>query len=346
MDGSQRRGFPSRPPRDDLSIARSDLSQDLQAAQETINQRSSPFGTTYGGQSFARSQGPVGQFDPLNRTGTQPVPFDPSLQPAALPPPQAIPTPVQDLDLHESIERTQTAIYALSLITVTVLALLGEFACLYRNICSVGTGVDVSMYASHAFVPIMFLCFGQVLTAYQSSTFLIRGVIRFLRIFSLIFVILVILFSIAEIVAMLAMVDDSERQSTWRAMSSASQNFYDASLSTYTQQYKANIGILAVFQIIAVVLLMGITVALFVLAGKTPEGYIPRYSYEKRKRVLKPASETEMQNLSQSMAPPPLQPAENPVRFQLSEEPARGFPARTDNPLQPQVPEQPHVLAP
>lgn len=345
MDGSQRRGFPARPPREDLSIARSDLSQDLQAAQETINQRSSPFGTAFGAQSFARSQEPAGQFDPMQRTGA-PVPAFEASFPPAIPPPQALQTPLQDLAMHESIERTQTAIYALSLITVTVLALLGEFACLYRNICSVGNGVDVSMYASHAFVPIMVLCFLQVISAYQSSTFLIRGVIRFQRIFSLVFAVLIILFSVAEIVAMLAMVKDSEREQSWNAMSRASKDFYDHSLGTYVEQYKANIAILAVFQIIAAVLLLGIAVTLFVLAGKAQEGYVPRYSYEKRKRVLKQANETEMQNLSQSMAPPPLQPAENPVRFQLSEEPERAFPARTENPLQPQFPEQPHALAP
>ena len=357
MDGSQRRGFPTRPPRDDLSMARSDLSQDLQAAQETINQRSSPFGTTYGGQSFARSQNPAGQFDPMRnpagqldpmRTGAQPLPappFDASFHPA-VPPPETVQTPLQDLAMHESIERTQTAIYALSLIAVTVIALLGEFACLYRNICSVGNGVDVSMYASHAFVPIMFLCFLQVMAAYQSSSFVIRGVIRFLRIFSLVYAVLVILFSVAEIVAMLAMVNDSERERSWNGMSRASKDFYDNTLSTYVEQYKANIAILAIFQIIAVVILLGIAVTLFVLAGKTPEGYVPRYSYEKRKRVLTQANETEMQNLSQSIAPPPPLPAENPVRFQLSEEPERGFPVRSDNPLQPQAPAQPHALAP
>jgi len=263
-----------------------------------------------------------------------------------MPPPEAIQTPLQDLNMHESIERTQTAIYALSLITVTVLALLGEFACLYRNICSVASGVDVSMYASHAFVPIMLLCFAQVITAYQSSSFLIRGVVRFLRIFSLIFAVLVILFSVAEIVAMLAMVKDSEREQSWNAMSRASKDFYDNSLSFYVEQYKANIAILAIFQIIAAVLLLGIAVTLFVLAGKTPDGYVPRFSYEKRKTVLRQPNETEMQNLSQSMAPPPLQPAENPVRFQISEEPERAFPARTENSLQPQALEQPHALAP
>jgi hypothetical protein len=283
------------------------------------------------------------------RTGAQPPPappFDASFHPAAVPPPEAVQTPLQDLAMHESIERTQTAIYALSLIAVTVIALLGEFACLYRNICSVGNGVDVSMYASHAYVPIMFLCFLQVMAAYQSSSFIIRGVIRFLRIFSLIYAVLVILFSVAEIVAMLAMVNDSERERSWNGMSRASKDFYDNTLSTYVEQYKANIAILAIFQIIAAVILLGIAVTLFVLAGKAPEGYVPRYSYEKRKRVLTQANETEMQNLSQSIAPPPPLPVENPVRFQLSEEPERGFPARSENPLQPQVPAQPHALAP
>lgn len=251
---------------------------------------------------------------------------------------------------HESIERTQKAIYYMSAFLVILLIIFCEISCLVRSVCHTSEDIDIPPYASHIFLPSMVICLVMTILAYEAAEYAFIEVLRPLRIFILIWCLLLIILSVAEWIAGMVLSGASDRSDTWNSLTPLSKAYYDDDKDKLDEDYRINMSIVCLFQIVIGVILLAIGIAVWVLFRKIPSGYLPRPKYEKLKDV--PVNQTN--NPSNSPGPVFVQenpaqgqneiPYENPLQYRSRFE-ERGYPTppreeydeyyQRDNPLEP-----------
>lgn len=174
-----------------------------------------------------------------------------------------------------SIERTQKAIYIMSGINIFALVIFAEYVCLYRDICHISLDIDIPPYASHAFLPLLLITLLLTIFAYESAEFIHIGYLRPLRIWILVYSILMIGYTVAEFVAGMVLADQ-DRTSTWDKLTPLGKSYYNDSISELNQAYRKNMGIVCAFQLFNALFLLSSGIAVWVLYSKTPTGYLPR----------------------------------------------------------------------
>lgn len=180
-----------------------------------------------------------------------------------------------------SIGRTQKAIYWMSGINILLILVFCEVICLYRGVCHTSADINIPIYASHGFLPVMIVTLLLTLVAYESAEFIHINYLGPLRILMLIVSILIISFSIAEFVAGMVLADTS-KEDTWNQLTPIAQSYYDDDSDELSSDYRTNVALVCLFQLICGVILLACGITVWVLYSKTPTGYLPKPKYGAR----------------------------------------------------------------
>ncbi|CAG9319691.1 unnamed protein product [Blepharisma stoltei] len=187
---------------------------------------------------------------------------------------------------HAEIERTQKAIYWMSAILVILLIIFAEIGCIYRTICHTSEDIDIPAYVSHIFFPVLVITLAMTVLGYESAEVIYHDCLKPLRFVMIIWAILVIVLSVAEWIAGMVISGSSDRTDKWNELTPLSQKYYDNDVDNLNEDYRINMSIVCIFQIVAAVILLAIGISIWILYSKAPSGYLPRPIYEKLKDNL------------------------------------------------------------
>lgn len=257
----------------------------------------------------------ISPINPLPKLPIQPIPA-PSFQPVPGPEPGPVPE-LQSVDaLHISIERTQQAIFYMCGIQVVSIVFFAEISCLVRRVCHTDSDIDIAPYAAHAFLPLEVIALLIALSIYETARFVYRDYMRSLRLLGLVWAGLMIIYSVAEFVAGMVMSEDTDRDSTWNSLTPLGKDYYDNDQDKLAEDYRVNMAMVTVFQIISAVILAALSIALWVLFNKAPVGYVPKPKI-RRRRLQPPVQEEQLD-----------EPNNEQDQAERKPEMARSFPGR------------------
>lgn len=210
------------------------------------------------------------------------------------------------------MERVQSAVTVMSLTQIVLIALFAEAACLYRRVCFTTEDIDIPPYISFMFIPALTIACVLSYLSFEASNYVLRGSVNALKIIDIVWGILIIGGGIAALIAGIAQVEEDELKETWNKLTPFAQEYYDDDQDKLVEDFRINISLVCLTQIITGVLMLAIGAALFVLSNKSPSNYLPRTRKE-RKQLPPPADQAPP--LIQAQAPDvPAQPAEIEMR--------------------------------
>lgn len=190
--------------------------------------------------------------------------------------------PSQLNPIFVGIERTQRCILVLVSLEIVAILVFSEINCLLRRICHNSDDIDIPPIPSHLFLPLLLVSLLLSVLAYEASEYVHSSCLKTLR-FLLLFWSLVILgLTTVYFVTGMILNDPGDRDEVWTSLSALGQEYYDDDEDNLIEEYKVNITLVFLSQLIVGLLLFCIGIASWILYGKAPQGYIPLSSGSER----------------------------------------------------------------
>mmetsp|Transcript_1863 Transcript_1863/g.3995 ORF Transcript_1863/g.3995 Transcript_1863/m.3995 type:complete len:254 (-) Transcript_1863:1472-2233(-) len=197
-------------------------------------------------------------------------------------PPSSNEAPITLEPIHQSVERVQSAVTIMAFAQVVLIVFFSEAACLYRRVCFTTEDIDIPPYMSFMYMPALFVAFVLSYFSYEASNYVLRGSVNALKIIDIIWGLLIIGGGVAALIAGIAQVEEDELKETWNKLTPFAQEYYDDDQDKLVEDFRINISLVCLTQIITGVILLAIGATLFILSSKAPEKYLPRTRADKK----------------------------------------------------------------
>jgi hypothetical protein len=204
--------------------------------------------------------------------------------------------------IHLSVERIQGAVYILSLALVVLAVLFAEAACMFRRVCFTTEDIDIPPYMSFMFIPALFVALVFTYFSFEASNYFLKGSVDALKIIDIVWGILIIGGGVAALVAGIAQVEDDQLQKKWDELTPLAQEYYDEDKDKLVEDFRINISLVCITQIITGLILLAIGATLAILSKKAPQNYLPRTTSQRK--LLQPNVQSNPADSQPLQAPP------------------------------------------